>query len=118
MYNWVDDLDGIYDLLGDTKQVAPETKNAEGKATHRATYARDKRTAGFNIRVVGPQSNEFAGEEVPVETKAGGEPHMEKLTRLLWTGDDKDPETGALTGRKAALYAFEARPREVNKPTW
>lgn len=88
------------------------TKNEAGQDTHLATYASDNRNGGYNIRVVGPDANMFAGEEVPVKTKSGDE-HMEKLVKLLWTGPDKDPSSGQLTGRKAALYSFEARPKEV-----
>lgn len=98
------------EVLGDTITV-PKTENPEGKRTHRATYARDKKKGGYNIRVVGPNAAEFAGEVVPVNT-ASGEEHDEKLNALLWTGPDKDPQSGELTGRTAALYSFEARPRE------
>lgn len=81
------------------------------KTLHTATYATDNRSGGYNVRVVGPYPEKFAGREVPVQTK-GGSTHNEKLVRLLWTGPDKDPQTGALTGRQAALYKFEAKPRE------
>jgi len=97
--------------------MSPAQTNAEGKRTHKATYARDKRKAGYNVRVVGPNAAEFAGEEVPVVTMNGDE-HMEKLISLLWTGPDKDPQSGEPTGRTAALYSFESRPREVVKPTF
>jgi hypothetical protein len=93
----------------------PDQTNADGKRTHRATYASDKRNGGFNVRVVGPHANEFAGEEVPVKTKSGEE-HMEKLIKVLWSGADIDPETKQPTGYNAALYSFEARPKEVTKP--
>lgn len=103
----------LYDCNCGVDKVPAQT-NAEGKRTHRATYSADKRNGGFNIRVVGPYANEFAGEEVPVETK-NGEEHMEKLIRLLWSGPDLDLETKQPTGRQAALYSFEARPKEVTK---
>lgn len=96
----------------------PDKTNPEGKPTHRATYARDKQTGRYNIRVVGPNANEWAGAEVTVETKSG-DANTEKLEQLLWSGPDKDPETKELTGRKAALYSFEPRPKEVTeKPVW
>lgn len=98
--------------LGD---IVPDQTNADGKPTHKATYASDKRNGGFNVRVVGPHANEFAGEEVPVETKSG-EKHMEKLIRVLWTGPDIDPESKQPTGRTAALYSFAARPKDATKP--
>lgn len=104
-----DNISGDYFKVAET--TVPAQTNSDGKRTHRATYAADKRNGGFNIRVVGPNANEFAGETVPVETK-NGEEHEEKLIRLLWAGDDTDPQTKELTGRKAALYSFEARPRE------
>jgi hypothetical protein len=106
-------FDGKYTYkydIGELKTV-PDKTNAEGKRTHKATYARDKKKGGYNIRVVGPNAAEFAGEEVPVETMSGEE-HQEKLVSLLWTGPDKEPTTGELTGRIAALYSFEAKPRE------
>ncbi len=78
------------------------------KRIHRATYATDKRSGGYLIRVVGPTADRFVGREVPVLTKAGDE-HFEKLARLIWTGLD------ALNGDKVALYKFESKPREVEE---
>jgi hypothetical protein len=78
---------------------------AEPKPLHRATYATDKRNGGYLIRVVGPYPEKFAGEEVPVTTKAGTV-HAEKLIRLIWTGADLE------SGERVALYKFESRPRE------
>lgn len=75
------------------------------KRQHKATYATDKRKGGYLVRVMGPNANAFVGREVPVETKAGGE-HSEKLTRLIWSGKDKE------SGDNCALYAFEPKPRE------
>lgn len=89
--------------------AATETPTA--KRLHTATYATDKRTGGYNIRIVGPYPEKFAGREVPVSTK-GGQEHTEKLVRLLWSGPDKDPQTGEPTGRNAALYSFASKPRE------
>jgi hypothetical protein len=114
--HWYDNdpVDYREQYLGDN---VPDQTNPDGKRTHKATYASDKRNAGFNVRVVGPHANEFAGEEVPVETKSGEE-HKEKLVRLLWTGPDTDPATKEPTGRIAALYSFEPRPKEITKPTF
>lgn len=85
---------------------APEKKPATAaKPRHTATYATDKRKGGYLVRVVGEYPDKFAGREVPVKTK-GGQVHNEKLSRLIWTGADKE------TGEKVALYAFESRPRE------
>jgi hypothetical protein len=75
------------------------------KRLHRATYARDKKQGGYLIRVAGPTAERFAGREVPVNTKAGGE-HYEKLAQLIWVGTDGE------TGEKVALYKFEPKPRE------
>lgn len=102
--------------LGETTTM-PEQTNSTGKRTHKATYAKDKKGAGYNVRVVGPQANEFAGYSVPVETKSGEE-HTEKLINLLWSGADTDPVTKEATGYKAALYSFEARPKEVTEPVF
>lgn len=84
---------------------------------HRATYSKDNRKGGFNVRVVGPYPERFAGKTVPVTLKDGTE-HEEKLLNLIWTGEDKDPQTKEPTGRKAAVYTFEARPREVEEPVF
>lgn len=76
-----------------------------GKRKHKATYARDKRKGGYLIRVAGPNANEFAGREVPVTTFKGDE-HIERLSKLIWAGVDKE------SGDNVALYAFEAKARE------
>jgi hypothetical protein len=83
----------------------------EGARQHDATYAHDKRSGNYNVRVVGPNCNRFAGREVPVRTKAGEE-KTEKLVKLLWTGPDKDVHTQQPTGKTAALYSFAPRPRD------
>jgi hypothetical protein len=70
---------------------------------HKATYSTDKRKGGYIVRVEGPNAARFAGREVPVNTKDGVE-HMEKLIKLIWTGNDKE------TGKPVALYSFESRP--------
>lgn len=72
---------------------------------HRATYATDKRSGGYLIRVAGPYAERFTGREVPVTLKSGKE-HNEKLTRLIWTGQDQE------SGEPVALYKFEAKPKE------
>lgn len=90
-----------YEGPEETQQGAP----APVKRKHRATYSTDKKKGGYLIRVSGPYPERFAGKDVPVTTRAGGE-HTEKLTRLIWTGPDKE------TGEQVALYAFEPKPRE------
>lgn len=75
------------------------------KRLHKATYASDKRTGGYLIRVAGPNADKFAGREVPVTTK-GGDEHTEKLLKMIWTGPDQE------TGEPVALYKFESKPRE------
>lgn len=89
----------------------PETTGAP-KPQHKATYARDKRKGGYNVRVVGPYPEKFAGRIIPVSTQ-GGDVHDEKLIALLWTGVDLDPQNGVPTGKQAALYSFEPRPRDA-----
>lgn len=89
------------------------TTSQESAATpparkHRATYATDRRLGGYLVRVVGPDCEKFVGREVPVTTKANTE-HQEKLTRLVWTGKDKE------TGDKVALYKFEPKPKEATE---
>jgi len=80
------------------------TEPAKTKRQHRATYASDRRNGGYMIRVVGPTPEKFAGREVPVTTRAGAE-HMEHLTRLTWTGADRE------TGELVALYQFQSKPK-------
>lgn len=72
---------------------------------HVATYATDKRSGGYIIRVTGPHASRFAGREVPVSRKDKTE-SLEKLIKLIWSGKDKE------TGEPVALYHFEARPRD------
>lgn len=77
----------------------------KAKRLHKATYAADKRKGGYLIRVSGPNAERFVGRDVPV-TRRDGTEDMEKLTRLVWVGTDRE------TGEKVALYGFEPRPRE------
>jgi len=56
--------------------------------------------------VQGPNSSSFVGREVPVTLRNGKE-HPEKLSRLIWTGVDKE------SGQPVSLYKFEAKPREA-----
>lgn len=79
--------------------------------SHKATYGRDKRTAKYNIRVVGPHANRFEGRTVPVKT-ASGEEHSEKLTKLVWTGTDDGSVIAADEGKPVALYEFEQKKKE------
>lgn len=79
-------------------------KDITTKPRHRATYARDKKKGGYLIRVAGPDSNAFAGRDVPVTTKDGGT-HTEKLDRLIWAGKDQE------SGDNVSLYSFVAKPR-------
>jgi len=78
----------------------------KAERAHRATYSTDKQKGGYIIRVEGPQCTSFVGREVPV-TKRDGAEHLEKLTRLIWTGVDKE------SGKPVALYGFEAKPRDI-----
>jgi hypothetical protein len=82
-------------------------KPSEGatQRQHRATYAKDKKKGGYLIRVEGPSSNMFAGREVPVNTKDGGE-HIEMLDALIWSGKDNE------SGKPVSLYSFVAKPKE------
>lgn len=79
---------------------------AKSERQHKATYASDKRSGGYNIRIEGPNANAFAGREVPVTLRDGTE-HPEKLVRVLWSGKDRE------SGANVALYSFEAKPREI-----
>lgn len=76
-----------------------------GKRLHKATYSTDKKYGGYIVRVEGPTSNAFAGREVPVTTRDGAE-HLEKLTKIIWTGKDKE------SGNPVTLYKFESKPKE------
>lgn len=81
------------------------------KPRHRASYSRDKQTGGWNIRVAGPEANKFAGRVVPVTRNNSTETTNEMLKTLLWSGPDKDMN-GKETGQIAALYSFDARPKD------
>ena len=52
---------------------------------HVATYTRNKKTGGYNVRVTGPKASLFTGQEVPVSTKDGKE-HIEKSEGLRFCG--------------------------------
>lgn len=90
--------------------MAPKTTETGGRS-HKATYARDKKNGGWLVRVIGPNANAFAGREVPVSVNNGGE-HTEKLKRLIWTGVDTGFDDNPGTGKPAALYSFEQKPKE------
>lgn len=86
-------------------------KDTEAPARqHRATYARDKKTGGYLIRIAGPSANQFAGMQVPVTTLSGEE-HVEQLRNLVWSGVDTG-EFGGKKGEPVALYQFASQPRE------
>lgn len=88
--------------------AAKEKPSLAPKRAHKATYASDKRNGGYLIRVQGPNSNRFAGKDVPVTTKSGVE-HMEKLEKLIWTGKDQE------TGQPVTLYKFASKPKEAEE---
>lgn len=93
----------------DTATNGTPAATATKGGKHKATYATDKKKGGYLIRVVGPDAEKFVSREVPVHTKAGGTPHMEKLIKLIWSGKDTD------TGENCALYKFESKPRETDE---
>jgi len=88
-----------------TETLPGERIAPKGERKHRASYASDKRSGGYNVRVVGPYPDRFLDRDVPVTRKDGTE-SVEHLTRILWSGLDND------TGEKVCLYAFEQKPRE------
>ncbi len=71
---------------------------------HKATYAADKYTGGWNIRIVGPNANRFANRAVPCVRKDDTE-EVEQLGKLIWTGIDEE------TKQPVALYKFEPKPK-------
>lgn len=85
------------------------------KARHKATFARDKMTGGYLVRVNGPQANMFAGREVPVQNMAG-EVKKETLERLVWTGVDDGSFDKAWAGQPVALYTFVRKEKEKIEP--
>jgi hypothetical protein len=92
-----------------TTTTGSDTKGGvRGKGGHRATYATDKRTGGYLIRIVGPHSNAFAGREVPVLLRSG-ETQKETLEKVIWTGKDQE------SGEPVTLYKFKAKPREQSE---
>lgn len=82
------------------------------KPQHKASYARDKQTGRWNVRVTGPHANRFAGRTIPVTKNNDNEPSMETLVAVLWSGPDKDPQSGEPTGKMAAIYSFEPKPKD------
>lgn len=79
---------------------------------HKATYAKDKYTGGWRIRVVGPHANRFAGRVVPVIKRDDSEEN-ETLADLVWAGPDLDPDTKEPTGKgMAAIYNFTPKPKD------
>ena len=79
--------------------------DSKPKRAHKAGYSRDKKKGGWLIRVEGPTPAEFAGREVPVNLKDGGE-QMETLDSLIWSGNDSE------SGKPVALYSFTPKPKE------
>lgn len=78
------------------------------KREHKATYAADKRSGGWMVRISGPNANRFAGKSIPVTLKDGSE-HSETLEKVVWTGKDKE------SGENVALYKFKAQPKEQDE---
>lgn len=78
---------------------------------HKATYARDKYSGGWNVRVIGPHARQFAGREVPV-TRADDSESIETLDKLIWSGTDDE------TARPVALYSFVPKEREDREQTF
>lgn len=88
-----------------------EEKSTAPKRQHKATYAKDKRNGGYLVRVIGPQSNAFAGRSVPVTRRDDSE-EMEKLVAVIWTGIDNGTDANPGTGKPVTLYSFEAKPKD------
>lgn len=86
-----------------------EEKPVKKGGGHKATYARDNRSGAYLVRVTGPKSNSFAGREVPV-TRMDNSTSTEKLTKIVWTGVNDDPEKGPMG--PVTLYKFEPHPRD------
>lgn len=86
-------------------------KEETKKRRHRALYSKDKYTGGWNVRIIGPDANKFAGREVPVE-RADKTENMEKLTELVWTGIDDGSINPADKGQNVALYKFAPHPKD------
>jgi hypothetical protein len=84
-------------------------KEASKGGGHKATYARDNRSGAYLIRVTGPHSNKFAGKEIPVG-RMDGTVGKEKVTKIVWSGVNDDPEKGPVG--PVTLYRFEPRPRD------
>lgn len=92
--------------------MAKEPTAQPPKRQHKATYAADKKKGGYLVRVIGPHAAEFVGRTVPV-TRRDDTESEEKLTRLIWSGKDDGTPDNPGTGKPAALYAFEATPKDA-----
>jgi hypothetical protein len=88
--------------------IAVPVKQGE-KRQHKATYARDKKSGGYLIRVEGPHASAFAGKIVPVVRRDDSE-NSEALDTLIWAGKDEE------TGKPVALYRFVQKPRHDVEP--
>ena len=85
------------------------------KGQHKATYTKDKRKGGYNVRVVGPHANMFAGREVPVTRRGTEAPQMETLDELIFSGVDDGEYNPEDAGKNFAVYSFKARPRDAEE---
>jgi hypothetical protein len=84
------------------------------KRAHKATYAKDKHTGGYLVRVHGPQATQFAGRVVPV-SKMDGTESEETLSSLVWAGVDTGFNDRPGDGKPVALYKFEAKPKDLKE---
>jgi hypothetical protein len=83
---------------------APNASPAKGRA-HTASYSKIRgEPFKWFIRIVGPSAEKFSGREIPVTTKSGEE-HAEKLSKMIWNGEDRQ------SGENVALYEFLAKPK-------
>ena len=81
----------------------PEIPSKDGRS-HRASYAKDNREGGYNIRVIGPHAKKMGNRWLPV-TRMDGSENMEFTLGIIWSGTDED------TGSPVALFKMWHAPK-------
>lgn len=89
------------------------TKEA-AERQHVATFSFNQRAQQYNVRVVGPHADKFAGREIPV-SRLNKPDSIEKLTRMLKSGIDEGKVVPENKGKMYALYSFVQKPRAVEE---
>lgn len=88
----------------------PELPSKDGR-THKATYAKDRKEGGYNLRVIGPHAKKMGRRWLPV-TRFDGSENMEYALDIIWSGTDDGTEDRPGTGLPVALFSMWKAPKE------